>query len=38
MGTTITIFEAIAVSAIFLFGYVFFKTVYEFYFKTPKSK
>jgi hypothetical protein len=38
MGTTITILEAIVVSAISLFGYVFFKTVYEFYFQIPKSK
>jgi hypothetical protein len=38
MGTTITIFEAIIVSAVSLFGYVFIKTAYEFYFKTPKSK
>jgi hypothetical protein len=38
MGTTITIFEAILVSAVSLFGYVFIKTAYEFYFKTPKSK
>jgi len=38
MGTTITIFEAIIVSALSLFGYVFIKTAYEFYFKTPKSK
>ncbi len=37
MGTTITIFEALMVSAISLFGYVFIKTAYEFYFKTPKS-
>jgi hypothetical protein len=38
MGTTITLIEAIVVSAISLFGYVFFKTVYEFFFQTPKSK
>lgn len=38
MGTHITILEAIVVSAVSLFGYVFFKTVYEFYFQTPKSK
>ena len=38
MGTTITLIEAIIVSAVSLFGYVFFNTVYEFYFKTPKSK
>jgi hypothetical protein len=38
MGTTITLIEAIIVSAVSLFGYVFFKTAYEFYFKTPKSK
>jgi hypothetical protein len=38
MGTTITIFEAIIVSAVSLFSYVFIKTAYEFYFKTPKSK
>ena len=38
MGTTITIFEAIIVSAVSIFGYVFIKTAYEFYFKTPKSK
>lgn len=35
MGTHITIFEAIAVSAVSLFAYVFIKTLYEF-FKTPK--
>jgi len=35
---TITLIEAIVVSAISLFGYVFFKTVYEFFFQTPKSK
>jgi hypothetical protein len=38
MGTHITLLEAIIVSAVSLFGYVFFKTAYEFYFKTPKSK
>jgi len=38
MGTTITLIEAIIVSAVSLFGYVFIKTAYEFYFKTPKSK
>ena len=38
MGTHITILEAILVSAVSLFGYVFIKTAYEFYFKTPKSK
>jgi hypothetical protein len=38
MGTTITIFEAIIVSAVSLFVYVFIKTAYEFYFQTPKSK
>jgi hypothetical protein len=38
MGTHITIFEALIVSAVSIFGYVFFKTVYEFFFQTPKSK
>ena len=38
MSTTITIFEAIVVSAVSLFVYVFIKTAYEFYFKSPKSK
>jgi hypothetical protein len=38
MGTHITILEALLVSAVSLFGYVFIKTAYEFYFKTPKSK
>jgi hypothetical protein len=38
MGTHITILEAIIVSAVSLFGYVFFKTVYEYFFTTPKSK
>jgi hypothetical protein len=38
MGTTITIFEALIVSAVSIVGYVFIKTAYEFYFKTPKSK
>ncbi len=38
MGTAITIFEALIVSAVSIFGYVFIKTAYEFYFKTPKSK
>jgi len=38
MGTTITIFEAIVVSAVSLFVYVFIKTAYEFFFQTPKSK
>lgn len=38
MGTTITLIEAIIVSAVSLFGYVFIKTAYEFYFQTPKSK
>jgi len=38
MGTHITIFEALIVSAGSIFGYVFIKTAYEFYFKTPKSK
>lgn len=38
MGTTITIFEALIVSAGSIFGYVFIKAAYEFYFKTPKSK
>ena len=38
MGTHITIFEAIVVSTVSLFVYVFVKTAYEFYFKTPKSK
>ena len=38
MGTHITIFEAIVVSAVSLFVYVFVKTAYEFYFQTPKSK
>jgi hypothetical protein len=38
MGTHITIFEALIVSAVSVFGYVFIKTAYEFYFKTPKSK
>jgi hypothetical protein len=38
MGTTITIFEAIVVSAVSLFVYVFIKTAYEYYFQTPKSK
>lgn len=30
MGTHITIFEAIIVSAVSLFGYVFFKTLFEY--------
>ena len=30
MGTHITIFEAIAVSALSLFGYVFFKTLFDY--------
>jgi hypothetical protein len=38
MGTTITIFEALIVSAVSIFGYVFIKTAYEFFFQTPKSK
>ena len=38
MGTTITIFEAIVVSAVSLLVYVVIKTAYEFYFQTPKSK
>jgi hypothetical protein len=38
MGTTITLIEAIIVSAVSLFGYVFFKTAYEYFFQTPKSK
>lgn len=38
MGTHITLLEAIIVSAVSLFGYVFFKTVYEYFFTTPKSK
>jgi hypothetical protein len=38
MSTTITIFEAIIVSAVSLFSYVFIKTAYEFYFEKPKSK
>lgn len=38
MGTTITIFEAIVVSAVSLLVYVFIKTAYQFYFQTPKSK
>jgi hypothetical protein len=38
MGTHITILEALVVSAVSLFGYVFFKTVYEYFFQTPKSK
>jgi hypothetical protein len=37
MGTHITIFEAVAVSALSLFAYVFIQTIYEFYFKTPKK-
>jgi hypothetical protein len=36
MNTHITIFEALIVSAVSIFGYVFFKTVYEFYFKSSK--
>ena len=38
MGTHITILEAIIVSGVSLIGYVFGKTVYEIYFKTPKTK
>jgi hypothetical protein len=38
MGTHISILEAILVSGISLIGYVIGKTVYEFYFQTPKSK
>ena len=38
MGTTITIFEALIVSAVSIFGYVFIKTAYELYFKISKSK
>jgi hypothetical protein len=38
MGTTITILEAIIVSAVSIFGYVFIKSAYEFFFSTPKSK
>ncbi len=38
MGTTITLIEAIIVSAVSLFGYVFIKTAYEYFFQTPKSK
>lgn len=30
MGTHITIIEAIAISALSLFGYVFFKTLFEY--------
>lgn len=37
MGTHITIFEALAVSVLSLFAYVFIKAVYDFYFKTPKK-
>ncbi len=38
MGTHITILEAILISGVSLIGYVFGKTVYEIYFKTPKTK
>ncbi len=38
MGTTITLIEAIIVSAVSLFGYVFIKTAYEYFFQTHKSK
>ena len=38
MGTTITILEALIVSAGSIVGYVFIKSAYEFFFKTPKSK
>jgi hypothetical protein len=38
MGTHITIFEAIAVGGIVITGYVFCKTIYQVYFKNPKSK
>ncbi len=36
MNTHITILEALVISGLSLFGYVFFKTVYEFYFKRSK--
>ena len=36
MNTTITILEAIIVSGVSLIGYVFGKTVYDIYFKSPK--
>jgi hypothetical protein len=36
MNTTITILEAIIVSGVSLIGYVFGKTVYEYYFKPLK--
>jgi hypothetical protein len=36
MNTHITILEAIIVSGVSLIGYVFGKTVYEFYFKRSK--
>ena len=36
MNTTITILEAIIVGGVSLIGYVFGKTVYEYYFQTPK--
>lgn len=38
MGTHITLLEAIIVSAVSLFGYVFIKTAIEYFFTTPKSK
>ena len=37
MGTTITIFEAIAVGGLVLTGYVFCKTIYPVYFEKSKS-
>jgi hypothetical protein len=36
MNTHITILEALLVSGVSLFAYVFGKTVYEFYFKSSK--
>ena len=38
MGTHITILEALIVSAVSIFGYVFIKTAIEYFFTTPKSK
>lgn len=36
MGTHISILEFILISGVSLIGYVFGKTVYEFYFKSKK--
>jgi hypothetical protein len=36
MNETITILEALSIGAITLLGYVFGKTVYEYYFKFKK--